>query len=106
MQPLYTSSTRELAQTLGVRLTGLPSPLSPLAETRPPSPEDAPPPLLAPGFNSESTRYELVREIGRGGMGHVDEIRDRALGRTVARKATLAHRDEAFAELLVAEAQI
>ena len=40
---------------------------------------------LAPGV--VIGRFELVREVGRGGFGIVYEARDRALGRTVAFKA-------------------
>jgi serine/threonine-protein kinase len=52
-----------------------------------------------------ATRYELVREIGRGGMGRVVELIDRALGRTVAQKSC-AEDDDALWAILVAEAQI
>jgi eukaryotic-like serine/threonine-protein kinase len=50
-------------------------------------------------------RYVLVRELGRGGMGRVDEIFDRALGRAVAQKAVLPGSGDALTMLLVAEAQ-
>jgi eukaryotic-like serine/threonine-protein kinase len=53
---------------------------------------------------AEGERYALVSEIGRGGMGRVDLIFDRVLGRTVARKSSLAR--DRHAEYLVAEAQI
>jgi serine/threonine protein kinase/tetratricopeptide (TPR) repeat protein len=43
---------------------------------------------LAPG--AVIGRFEMVREVGRGGFGIVYEARDRALGRTVAFKALKA----------------
>lgn len=53
--------------------------------------------------NLSLERYVPIRELGRGGMGRVDVIYDRALGRHVARKTVLEGRSTA---LLVAEAQI
>src|SRR5690242_9711516 len=51
-------------------------------------------------------RFELVREIGRGGFGVVYEARDRALGRAVAFKAlTLGNRPEVREERLLREAE-
>ncbi len=51
-------------------------------------------------------RFELVREVGRGGFGTVYEARDRDLGRTVAFKAVLPGVDvEAREERLVREAE-
>lgn len=51
-------------------------------------------------------RFELLREIGRGGFGMVFEARDRELGRPVAFKALKPSRalDPAHAEALRAEA--
>jgi tetratricopeptide (TPR) repeat protein len=51
-------------------------------------------------------RFELLREIGRGGFGVVWEARDRTLGRLVAFKAVRAGRQEAAREeRLLAEAE-
>jgi serine/threonine-protein kinase len=52
---------------------------------------------------SSPDRYALVCELGRGGMGRVDLLFDRALGRTVARKTAIA---DAHTDHLVIEAQI
>jgi eukaryotic-like serine/threonine-protein kinase len=58
---------------------------------------------LQTSFDS-GERYELLRELGRGGMGRVDLVFDRALGRTVARKTALS--GERHGPHLIAEAQI
>jgi TolB-like protein len=52
-------------------------------------------------------RFELVREIGRGGFGIVYEARDRELGRSVAFKAVRPGRalEAAAGELLLREAE-
>jgi serine/threonine protein kinase len=53
-----------------------------------------------------ATRYELVRELGRGGMGIVYEVRDRELERTVAMKVVEAewrhHRGAEEARIIAA----
>src|SRR5512142_53188 len=52
-------------------------------------------------------RFELVREIGRGGFGIVYEARDRELGRSVAFKAVRPGRQltDGAGELLLREAE-
>ncbi len=50
-------------------------------------------------------RYEAMGELGRGGMGCVDEVFDRVLGRPVAQKRLLRVADPRNATMLVAEAQ-
>lgn len=50
-------------------------------------------------------RYVVIRDVGQGGMGRVEEVFDSALGRSVARKVLLRELGEAAAPLLIAEAQ-
>ncbi|HSN98121.1 MAG TPA: serine/threonine-protein kinase, partial [Candidatus Nanopelagicales bacterium] len=77
-------------------------------ETRSPrSSADAQGPSLSEGIAltvPPPERYVHVGELGRGGMGRVDALFDRALGRTIARKSLLPER--AYPALLVGEAQI
>ena len=51
-------------------------------------------------------RYELLREIGRGGFGVVFEARDRELGRPVAFKALRVGGEAARERRLLAEAEV
>jgi len=62
----------------------------------------SPPPLQA---DTMVGHYELIRELGRGGMGRVFLARDTKLGRLVAIKFVLK-RSQRFAERFLAEAQI
>jgi hypothetical protein len=59
---------------------------------------------LAPG--SALGRYDLIREVGRGGSGVVWEARDRELGRRVAVKVMRARHGAKPEKRLVAEAEI
>jgi len=59
---------------------------------------------LAPG--SALGRYDLIREVGRGGSGVVWEARDRELGRRVAVKVIRARQGGTPEKRLVAEAEI
>jgi serine/threonine-protein kinase len=53
----------------------------------------------------DADRYATLRELGRGGMGCVEEVFDAMLGRSVARKAMLEDANERAAMMLIAEAQ-
>jgi serine/threonine protein kinase len=75
-----------------------------LAEmVRVPPEGSASPRSLRPG--SVVGRFELVREIGRGGFGVVWDAKDRELGRAVAFKAVLAGRRDGCEERLLSEAE-
>ena len=58
------------------------------------------PPALPP-----PPRFTVLRELGRGGMGRVDEVFDAVLGRPVAQKSVLPGAGILQTTLLVSEAQ-
>ncbi len=66
------------------------------------APTQPPPP---PDVAEAGPRYVFMNEIGRGGMGRVDEVFDGMLGRSIAQKCALAEGGEGYATMLVSEAQ-
>jgi eukaryotic-like serine/threonine-protein kinase len=75
-----------------------------LHTVRPAEPRPAPPAELSLGSGTRIQHYELIREIGRGGMGAVFMARDTKLGRRVAIKF-LHTDDRRLTERFVLEAR-
>src|SRR5512135_1889656 len=62
-----------------------------MASTQPPPP---------PELEDSGPRYVFMNELGRGGMGRVDEVFDNLLGRSIAQKSALPEGGEGFATML------
>lgn len=93
---------------VGDTSTPVPSRLSALLRELAVAPQgrEAPRPPL-PQAGAVVGRFELVREVGRGGFGVVFEARDRELGRPVAVKVVLRGRQsDACEERLLREAEV
>jgi formylglycine-generating enzyme required for sulfatase activity len=69
------------------------------------APREATSPTERPPAPAPAGRFTMVREIGRGGMGRVDEVFDSVLGRAVAQKSVLPGASFLQTTLLVSEAQ-
>jgi len=84
-----------------------------LADTAAPAPLPSPQPVSAepelPPDAAPDERYEVRGPLGAGGMGEVALVRDRRIGRDVARKTIRADRgprDEALSNRFIREARI
>ncbi len=68
--------------------------------------EDPLPGSVLDALRAEGPQVEVLREIGRGGMGVVHEVFDRRLGRHLARKVPRRRGDVVESEALCAEARL
>jgi serine/threonine-protein kinase len=114
-----TSAPAEVARTLRSRLTiQVARPKTQLPETPAKKRESGPvdtrskiglaptqPPPPPEDDEEAGPRYVFMNEIGRGGMGRVDEVFDGMLGRSIAQKCALPEGGDGYATMLVSEAQ-
>ncbi len=114
-----TAAPAEVARTLRSRLTIQVRPKTHLPEpdAAPKKPESGPvdtkskiamaptQPPPPPREEEPGPRYVFMNELGRGGMGRVDEVFDGMLGRSIAQKCALPDGGDAYANMLVSEAQ-